>query len=83
MIGRCLRGLNWQVLFRTPEAPFAISLYMMFFSSPKFVPGKHATMITQEGISPSIITNWAISLRGLVIWDIENNDAISTVVKLK
>ena len=34
----------------------------------------HATMITQVGVSPSTITNWAISLRGLVIWDIENND---------
>jgi len=31
-------------------------------------------MITQVGVSPSTITNWAISLRGLVIWDIENND---------
>jgi hypothetical protein len=31
-------------------------------------------MITQVGISPSTITNWAISLRDLVIWDIENND---------
>ena len=39
-----------------------------------FVPGKHATMITQVGVSPSTITNWAISLKGLVIWDIENND---------
>ncbi len=58
---------------RTPEVPFAISLYM-FCRSPKFVPGKHATMITQVGISPSTITNWAISLRDLVIWDIENND---------
>jgi hypothetical protein len=47
---------------------------MMFYRSPKFVPGKHATMITQEGVSPSTITNWANSLRGLVIWDIENND---------
>ena len=57
---------------RTPEAPFAISLYMMFCRFPKVVPGKHATMITQVGISPSTITNWAMSPKGLVIWDIDD-----------
>jgi hypothetical protein len=50
------------------------------FSSPKFVPGKHATMITQVGVSPSAITNWANSPRGLVIWDIENNAIEVTIV---
>ena len=52
-------------VFDNTEATFAIWLYMMFYRSPKFVPGKHATMITQVGISPSIITNWTISLKGL------------------